>query len=173
MPGFLTSFGIKDYVIAALSAALITLAALCFVSVSLPFGITLEGWRPWGLRMERERDAVIAAQKTAGEAQKAVNTTEQDRLDTAAKGSEHEKPLIDTAVRAAVAEYARNHRLPEGASCASGGTDTAAEGDAAGVVESLPAPAGVAISERDLSLLTDAAGYALACRSWALEVSGN
>ncbi len=158
--------------LAALAAVLFNSYADIRIVIPILPDIRFEGLKPFGERMRQERDALAKAQEQAGKDQRDVIDREQDRLDTAAKGSEYEKPLIDTAVRAAVAEYVRTHRVQPGASCPSSSPGPAAEGDAAGVVEGMPRASGILVSEPDLQKLSDAAGYAVACHNWALEISG-
>ncbi len=171
MPPFLATLSIRDYIIAGLSALLLALCVMCFVSISLPFGIKLEGWKPYGERMKLERDALIDAQKDAGKAQQGVNDTKQTQYDTAARTSEDDKKLTDIAVRGAVADYIRTHRVPEGASCPSGRTDPAAESGSAAVAPEVPASSDVLVSEPDLQKLSDAAGYAVQCHNFAVDLA--
>lgn len=169
---FLATLQVKDWIIAGLASLCLLMGVLCFVSVSLPFGVTLEGWRPWGLRMERERNALIDAQKAAGKAQQTVNDAQQTKYDNAAKGSEDEKKLTDVAVRDAVAEYIRDRRVPAGGSCPSRNPDPAAESGVAGVDQGLPPIGDISISEPDLRALSEASSYAVACRAFVIEVAG-
>lgn len=170
MPPFLMGLGLKDYVIAGLSALLILLVANTYLDVSLG-PLHFEGWKPKAERLERERNIVIAAQKLAAEKQKAVNDAKQKDYDNAAEDSEDTKPLIDAAVDAAVAEYARTHRVRAGGSCPSSGTVTPAESGNPGVAESVPADSGVFVSDATLQALSGASSYAVACHNWAISVA--
>src|SRR6478736_765610 len=136
-----------------------------YVEIRIPIpllpDIHWQGWKPLAIERGNTIKGFAKAQEDAGAAQQGVNDAKQDQYDTAAEGSEHEKKLVDSAVRAAVADYSRTHRVREGASCPSGRTDPAAEGSGAGLAEGMPAAAGVVVSEPDLQKLSDAAGYAV------------
>jgi hypothetical protein len=147
-----------------------------YVSVRIPLpllsDIVWTGWKPLAIERGETIKGFVKAQEQAGKAQQAVNDTEQNRLDTITEGSENAKALTDTAVRAAVADYARTHRVPEGASCPSSSAVAAAPGESAGVDQGVPADSQLLVSEPDLHALSEATGYAVRCRALVLDIEG-
>lgn len=134
--------------------------------------ISIEGARTKAERLESELLGVIQAQKKAGEAQRAVNDAKQQDYRDDAKESEHDKKITDIAVRDAVSRYADAHRVrPSGGSCPSSGAGSPAESGGAGLDQGVPPDSGVFVSEPDLRKLSDATGYAVACRRLVLDLA--
>lgn len=121
-------------------------------------------------RRKAQEAAYVAAQAIA---------TQKAQAALAAKEAEYRSKAneADQSYRAELAEartladrfIARNRvRVP--AASAPSGTTAPAEDRASGVLQAVPARAGVVVSEHDVQACTDAYVYAVAARAWALSI---
>jgi len=108
-------------------------------------------------------DQHIAAARRALEAQEAKYAAH-------AKDTDHAYQAKLADARAAAADYVRRMRAQAPARDASG-TVATAEDRTAGVLQDVPARAGVVVSEHDVQACTDAYIYAVSAREWALTLS--
>lgn len=150
MTTFLAALRLKDYIIAALAALCLALTANTYLTLKLG-PVQWEGWKPKAERLRNDLNAILEAQHTAANAQRAVNEAAAKRYRDLAKESEDEKRQADVAVRDATERYIRANRVRQEAACgASSGADTAAESGGAGVGEGMSSPPLVVISEPDV-----------------------
>jgi len=110
--------------------------------------------------------SVEAAQIEAAAAQQAINDAAEARYQELAERSDNEHARNLEAARSDAARYIAAHRVrPASDSSASGGADSAADSNGAGI--STPVPAGIIVGEADLLACTDLYTYAVGAHDWA------
>jgi hypothetical protein len=172
------AFATAKYTLKGIWLALVGLVLVVIVGFAVVQTVRLEGFKFWPFetegalakidRLELEIKALIDGQEDAREAQQAVNDAAEKIYTEVAEKIDVEHDHAQDEARSAADRYIADNRLRCPADRgASGRTAPAAPGNGAGVPQSVPAPALVAVSDADVRACTAAATYALKAHEWA------
>lgn len=145
--------------------------ALAFLGLALAANHYRRAYHTEIARRKAQEAAYVAAQAIAAQkAQAALAATEAEYRSKANEADQSYRAELAEARTLADRFIARN-RVRLGASSPASGTVAAAEDHASGVLQDVPARAGVVVSEHDVQACTEWVAFGMSAREWALSIA--